>query len=245
MLTVVIQGNITKWTYKFAKRYTEFPFVSMVIISTWEGEYVFELDKSLVIKNTKPDNPGCTNRNLQIVSSYNGAKLSETPWTLKVRSDMFLPYLEDMLNFSITNWTDKVKAFVLSVYKPFPFHPRDHAFLGKTQDIVDIFNIPLCNSNLSDTDYTKTLRSEAYIGYKTYSKMINLDFININPNLFLLDDSIYKEEALQVYHAAIKEKIGFVPFPRCDIEWPKYYPGGYPFDYLAKKCGETYYEDIT
>lgn len=244
MLTVVIQGNITRWTYEFARLYQRFPEVSEVIISTWKGEDIRSFQDFLVLQSDKPVNPGYTNRNLQIVSSLVGAKLSKTLWTLKVRSDMFLPHLSEMFKFAILNHTEKVKAFTLSVFKNYPFHPKDHAFLGKTKDIVEIFDIPLCDSKFNGVeDYNNNLRSEAYIGQFSYAKYVgNIDYM-INNKKYLCDNRT-NNQADKIYQENIFKQSVFVPFPRYNIVFPKHHPNGYPFDIWAKVHGEMYYEDI-
>lgn len=249
MLTVVLQGGITSWTLDFARQYKKLPFVSEVIISTWKDDNIGDFSDFIVVQSKKHENHGCGNRNLQIQSSFNGLKLSQTEWSLKVRSDMFLPHLEEMFSFAKENINDDIEAFVASVYKPFPFHPRDHFFLGKTKSLIDIFDIPYCNLWSWQNDYRHVSRAESYIGHYSYFKKSKEDrelyqLIRSYPNAFLPDNSPRKKEALEVYHKEIKNRRVFVPFPRFEIVWPKHYPWGYPFDRLQQEYGEIYWDDI-
>lgn len=253
MLTVVMQGNITPWTEQFAKRYYEFPFVSEVILSTWEGEEIPEFCKHnlLILRNKKPDNPGHGNRNLQIVSSLAGLKAVLTPWAVKVRTDMFFPELTRMWFFARAQkliHSNKIKAFPLSLYRNFAFHPRDHLFMGETKDVLSVFKIPLDPMPPQNNEnYQVVCRSETYIGSFAYDDKIankrnwRYEFYK-EPKEYLTDNAHQKNKSFEIYFSKIREKKVFIPFPRVNIEWPKWYPNGYPFDMLEQVYGEMYFE---
>lgn len=237
-ITVIMQGPVyDNWTASFYQRYQEMSFVERVILSTWKGEKFVKGD---VIYNSKPDYSGIHNRNYQIVSSYNGILKSETEICLKVRSDMFLPNLEQMLRFFLDN--DQNQIYTLSIYPRFVFHPRDHVFLGTTENLKTMFNIPLDYEKCSQLNPSSNyVRTETYIGVWWYAKQEpKIENYIAEPINYLMDNSPKRNEALEVYHKLIRENKGFLPFPRIPIEWPKHYPEGYPFEKL-KIYGEIYH----
>ena len=246
MLTVVIQGPITKWTTTFATEYAKISCVKNVIISTWKDETISGFN---IIYSDKPENPGIGNRNNQIVSSYNGLKAVDTNWTVKIRSDMFLPYLGKMYKFARDNETEKIKSFVLALHRTHPFHPKDYAFIGQTDKLLDIFNIPLCIELPKDIQhnsaYYNTIRTECYIAKYSYRDIEDerINEILNNESDYLLDSSANRNIAMDVYNQCIINREVFVPLPKTDIYWPKHYPNGYPFD--LHKEDEIYYEDIS
>lgn len=239
-----MQGQITQWTREFIDKYLQYEFVDKLVVSTWEDEdFSYDSSRVNILRNKKPYNPGLGNRNLQIVSSFEGIKRVDTEYCLKVRSDMLLHELQKMYNFFLTK-REKKQIFCACLYDWFFAHPRDHFFMGEQSDLYNLFNIPL------DTvrgDYIETInvRSETYIGsfyYALFNSKI-YDFIR-DPEKYMTDKSPNKQEAMDIYLDLIKQKIGFVPFERTAITWPKYYPNGYPFDFLSQLYGEKYYSDI-
>lgn len=238
-LTVVMQGPVTQWTPQFIQKYKQIKSVKEVILSTWLGEDTSKCqDANIIVESKQPTNPGKGNRNLQIVSSLNGVREANTRYVLKVRSDMFLPQLEKMLECYVDTANDSIK--VLSIYPRFVFHPRDHVFLGTKDELTDLFNIPL-----DDTSgvYNETIdvRTETYIGmyyYSLFNSKIKT-FID-NPLEYLTDISPSKNEAKRVYDKLIEGECGFTPFPEFEVEWPKHYPNGYPFQHLKNFYGETF-----
>ncbi len=242
MLTVVVQGQITQWTLGFVKRYQAFPFVKEVIVSTWEDE---ELPLGLVgeariIFNKKPPFAGMANRNLQIVSSRAGCEIALTDWVLKVRSDLFLPKLDEMFSFAKSEQTSEWQIFVLSLYKDFAYHPRDWAFLGRHAAMNRLWDIPL---DTVDKPYREphndVVRAEAYIGVHYYGQRRLL----AKAEKYLWDISPERNNVLKEYHKAIAAKQYFVAWPQFPVEISKHYPFGYPFEQLKQQYGELYYED--
>lgn len=241
-LTIVVQGPFTKWTADFIKRYWSFPFVKDVILSTWIN-YEEESRGYDRVLSCYPENHGKGNRNLQIISSIAGIECAETEFCLKVRSDFFLQNLVEMYN-DFKREFRPTQIRVLSLYPRFAFHPRDHIFLGTTHDLHTLFSIPLDKETLSYNEYVD-LRSEAYIGvhyYRNFDARIT-KFID-EPHKYLTDNSPYRVEALDVYHNLIRRRLGFWPFKEYPVEFPKYYPDGYPFEHLKHVYGEAYQSDL-
>jgi hypothetical protein len=137
MLSVVLQGPVAKQTPEYIERYRAFPFVKEIILSTWKGENVDECNPDTIILNTLPKNKGKGNRNCQIVSSYAGIVHASCNLVIKIRADMFLPYLTEMISFYEKEGREK-NIFSLSLYPNFPFHPRDHVFF-RTKKICSAF----------------------------------------------------------------------------------------------------------
>lgn len=233
-----MQGPVTKWTSEYIDKYKKFKSVKQVILSTWIDQSVAECNADTTIQSHYPDYAGKGNRNLQIASSIKGVRESDSHYVLKVRSDMFLPQLEKMLEWYRDNATDSIN--VLSVYPRYAFHPRDHVFLGTKDELDCLFNIPLDEERGAYNEW-EDVRTETYIGVRYYSlfnkhvqRMID------NPKEYLTDKSPGRGEALRLTNKLIREKLGFSPWPEFPIDFPKHYPNGYPFDFLKDLYGETY-----
>lgn len=228
-LSVIMQGNVNQWTQELIWDFNKYMFVGEVIVSTWKGQP--ESKDCRNIFSNPPENPSVGNRNMQIVSSLNGAKSANCEWAMKVRGDFFLPELQKMWDFAKNNWTPKIKAFVLSVHRHHAFHPRDYVFLGKRQDIIDIFDIPLCQHPSCNIDsnelYSHVIRSECYIAKFCY-KDICKEIID-NEQEYLLDRSPLKQKAMEIYSECVRNNLVIVPFPKVNFHWPAKYPNGYPF----------------
>lgn len=246
MLTVLMQGQITKWTEEILQKYISHQFIEQIVLSTWEGENIpkIVLDNNIkVVYNKKPDNSGKGNRNMQIVSSLGGVREVKTEYCIKVRTDMYLPELANMTDIFVRN-ANRGQIYTLSLYPFFPFHPRDHVFFGTTTDIIKLFTIPLDNNDNVQYNEYDDVRSETYICMWYYA-LFNSEvykFAN-NPYDYLTDKAPKRKEALKVYHQMITQRQGFIPFPEVAIWWPKYYPNGYPTAYLQNLYGEIYGND--
>src|SRR6185369_9093834 len=188
MISVVVQGNITPWTREYLERFKENPLISEVILSTWENEDVRGMPNVCICKSAIPDNPGMGNRNLQLVSSRNGMTYVKNEYCIKIRSDMYVTDLDNMINFFIHHYEARTsQIYTLSIYPKFPFHPRDHLFMGRTHDLFQLFNIPLDTVNRPYNQFTE-VRSETYIGMYYYSKFNHkiMEFIK-QPEEYLVD----------------------------------------------------------
>lgn len=245
MMDVVVQGPTYRWTREFINRYRQYNFVDKIIFSTWEDNTVlygdWDIDEFVVSKY--PENPGLGNRNLQIVSSLAGMNATVSDVVMKIRSDMFVP-LDEVWRFYCTQRVND-NILTLSVYPRFPFHPRDHMFIGQTKNMWELFDIPLDTISAVQYNETQHVRSETYIG-SHYCKRFNSQievFIN-EPYKYLTDNASHKNLAIEVSNNLILARRGFQPLNQLQIDWPKYYPNGYPFEHLKQLYGEVYHEDL-
>ena len=131
----------------------------------------------------------------------------------------------------------KNKICVAGIFRPYPFHPRDHMFWGNTEDLLDVFNIPYSNTQPGDCNYNKITRAEAYIASHYYAKfdpIINT-FIN-NDKIYLVDNAPKIAEAFDISNKIITKV--FQPFPKIEFEWPRQNLKQYYYDYTEKYYGE-------
>lgn len=248
-IDIIVQGTYNDYTGEIVRNYLNLDFVNRIIISCWENDIVnLTHDKICILQSKDVKYPGLTNRNRQIKSSYEGLKLATSEFSVKLRSDqkISLDSMKLMYNFYNNNKEQELcfsnglkpknKICVAGIFKPFPFHPRDHIFWGNTQDLIDVFNIPYDNISINE-DYTKYVRSEAYICmwyYARFDKDIER-FIN-NPTNYLVDNAPLIKEAL-LKSDFLGPKI-FKPFPRIDFAWPKHGLNSYHYNLTASQFGE-------
>ena len=97
-ISVVVQGAIDKINTKLCLQCIrkQFPYAE-VILSTWEGSNVSNLDYDIVLFNKDPGAALCSNAenvlnnvNREIVSTFNGIKQAKNKYILKIRSDLIL-----------------------------------------------------------------------------------------------------------------------------------------------------------
>jgi len=246
MIDVLIQGPVYSYTREFINRYRDYDFVNRVIFSTWKENEVLYRDWDIdeLVLSDYPSNPGLGNRNLQLVTSLAGMNKIHSSVVMKIRSDMFVP-LDKIWYFYCTERINN-NILTLSIYPRFPFHPRDHMFIGNSKDMWELFDIPL--DKVKDFQYNEstTIRTETYIG-SHYCRKFNPEiqkFVD-EPYKYLTDSASHKDEALKISNQLISDGVAFQPLPQLPIEWPKHYPNGYPFRHLKNLYGETYHEDLS
>lgn len=180
-----------------------------------------------------PANCGVGNRNIQITSTNAGLSQVETPFVWKVRSDQILPVstLHKIYEFVTNLENDKYHippslidmdgpVFVMGNYTRFPFHPRDHMFIGRTSDVKDVFDIPLDYISQS-TDYSKWLRAEAWIGANFLAKKgVRVRHFLENFQEYLVDNAPQIGYAREISEM-ITPKV-FRALPRIEFSWPKH-----------------------
>jgi hypothetical protein len=250
-MDMVLQGNASKYTLEIAEHYLQLKFVNNIIISCWQNDDINSTNSRIhILKNEDVENPGSGNRNRQIKSSLEGLKQVTTEFSAKLRSDqkIRLTSMNLMYYFYLANskknlsfWNNELRPYnkicVAGIFRPFPFHPRDHIFWGNTLDLIDVFNIPYDTTLLSNTTYTEILRSEAYIAahyYANFNPLI-LDFIK-NKKDYLVDNAPKINEAFEINNKIITDV--FMPFPKIDFEWPKYGMQNYHYDITETQFGE-------
>jgi len=167
-ITVVVQGAVdTKKTpiclHSIRK---ELPG-AYIILSTWEGTDVEELEYDEVVFS---ENPGGfdtfnlpfspkNNINRQIVSTYNGLLRVKTMYVMKLRTDFYLTGdgFKEYFNIYNRECTEykifEHKVICCELYSRNPryifsdmkraYHPSDIFFFGHTRDLVRLFDVPL------------------------------------------------------------------------------------------------------
>lgn len=252
-MDLVLQGAFNEYTREIALHYLELDFVNNIIISCWENNLVPFIDnRVIIIKSKDLENPGVGNRNRQIKTSLEGLKAVQTTFGAKLRSDqkISLDSMNLMYDFYNLHQEKEITFYnkdkpnnricVAGIFRPFPFHPRDHIFWGNTQDLIDVFDIPYDNVSLND-DYSKYTRAETYI-CMWYCAKFDPDIVKLvnDPTKFLVDNAPNINESLaksnQILHKIFK------PFPKIDLEWPKHGLRKYHYDLTASHFGE-YWDD--
>jgi len=260
--SAVIQGPIyTGSTHLQLNNLIQTEIFSEIIISTWGGE-LSNLKISFPIKNVKlklienklPENLGNGNRNAQILSSRCGMLQTDkdSDHVMKMRSDQIFSSssIEKMVRFYNDNYNYDDTIFTLGMYSAFPFHPRDHLFLGERNSLLKLFAIPLDeNIKVNHPNYNELLRAETYIGsyyyaleHQIYSQNMDIyKFIN-NPLEYLVDNAPLKNEAMKIYDKYRLENRIFRPFPRIDFQWPKYGLSSYHW-HIGEQHSEYWHEE--
>ena len=177
-ISFVIQGPILSETNENLNIIRKnFPN-STIILSTWETDFYNKIDLSNYNEVVLNKDPGFKpfpigNLNRQIISTINGIARVKTKYVVKLRTDTII-YNSSFLNYYKNN-ISKYNVFensilILSIYAKDPskwqvlFHISDMFFFGLTNDLRNLFKIPLANDEF--------LTPEQYI-FTRYLKMIN------------------------------------------------------------------------
>ena len=184
--------------------------------------------------------------NYQIVSSRNGLEKCETDRVIKMRSDQTIP-IEEMIRMK-KFYEENIKGnevFVLGLmgleFPSHPYHPQDHVFWGDTEQVKEIFDIPLSNwtTYLADgrEDFSKNMRSPIYLGVHKYARISEIAKQHLeDPFEYLLDNAPKRDEAFEEY-SKIKDQC-FKSFPPINLNWHKF-GQGYPYGFYYDQ-GERY-----
>lgn len=215
-LDIVIQGQYTEYTDLIVDSYLKIPFVNTIIVSCWEDNKVPKENRRVLhVRNQYPESPGTDNRNLQIVSSLNGLKKCQTNFSIKTRSDQkfsydsmmkmfdfFMEHNQSNVQYQYDSTKPKNKILVAGIYPGLLFCPRDHIFWGHTDDLIELFNIPLEKYGFIDKVrvpkyllwkyYDHFIRTETYIGTHYCSNFDEtLNRFLLKPEEHLYDGAIY------------------------------------------------------
>ena len=172
-ITVVVQGPVTiDLTKRCLDSIRQYLPGAHIILSTWTDSPLENLDYDTLVLNQDPggfplfweDSSNILNNvNRQIKSTLTGLKKVKTKYTLKIRTDMaltgtgFLNYFGKYPKSKKTILNDRVLTCSFFTRNPrhkktpLPFHPSDWFFFGKTQDILNIWDVPLMP--VSDQNY--------------------------------------------------------------------------------------------
>ncbi|MCE9608451.1 MAG: WavE lipopolysaccharide synthesis family protein [Planctomycetia bacterium] len=170
-ISVVVQGAVAgRPSDPPAKRFTDRCLRSVrrhlpeaqIILSTWKGADVTGLSFDRLVLS---DDPGAVpldarrtpnNINRQIVSTGAGMRIVERPYAVKLRTDFELlgdRFLHYFGKFNAYGGDDRifrervVASTVFSInprrFAPMPFHPSDWFFFGRSEDLRNLWDIPL------------------------------------------------------------------------------------------------------
>jgi len=165
-ISFVVQGPIVlkdNQTYKCLNSIRKFFPQSKIILSTWKDSELSKLDFDEVILSNDPGakylsfNNYMNNINRMIISSKAGILKARTKFTVKLRTDMLVinSNLATLLS-SIENKKGlfKSKIIIPSNWSKNPdydekmlFHPSDFLYAGLTDDLRDLFSLPLMNES--------------------------------------------------------------------------------------------------
>jgi hypothetical protein len=160
---IVIQGPIHKrTTFNFCKFVRVVYPGAIVVLSTWDNEdvsdfKVFVDENFQIIQSRKPEFPGPSNINMQIVSSRAGVELLEKlgcSHILKTRTDIFLTSAQ-FINYLIwAHGKGRSNAIVFSSFNSFLFRlfsVSDQVMFGNTVDIARFWKLNLVSNESSIT----------------------------------------------------------------------------------------------
>jgi len=246
-INLILQGPVNDYALEIARHYSKLEWANEIVLSTWEGAPESEFK---TIRSKPLSNNGIGNRNAQIVSSLAGLKESNTEFSAKLRTDqkISLDSMNRLYEFMLER-PNKIGA--LGFYEPFPFHPRDHSFWGKTSELIELFDIPLDPSSHYVSNphdawpyagfYANQTRAECYIAANYLTKKDSrVKPMVDNPNFYLMDFSEGWQEAKELSDEIFGKY--FYPMPRISFEWPKHGLSAYPYDSCAAHYGE-YWND--
>ena len=170
-ISFVVQGPIiSDFTKKVCESIRALAPNAEIVLSTWEGSALEDLEYDIVVENK---DPGCfklilpevmdngsdeyvMNVNRQIISTINGLKRATKKYACKLRSDLQLK------NLSFIEYYKKYDAPIKYPYNkyinhrvvtlpaanperciPCPFYLCDWFFFGLREDLINIWDIPL------------------------------------------------------------------------------------------------------
>lgn len=150
---------------------------SKVILSTYTGSDVSPFDVDEVVYSVDPGGFMChvdpthinriNNTNRQITTSLAGLKRVTTKYAVKVRSDLrikntnFIQYIDRGGKRRTDHQLFSERVVSSSIYCPNPwrwhhpalFHPSDWFFFGATNDLLNLFDVPLANDPDGNAQY--------------------------------------------------------------------------------------------
>lgn len=267
-IDIVIQGAYTSYTDFIADSYLELPFVNNVIISCWEDNKLpREKRRIKYVRSKYPVSPGTDNKNLQIVSSLNGLKKCETKFAVKTRSDQKFTYdsMMKMYDFFLEN-NERNLHYQYNHKKPFNrilaagmfpdvlFAVRDHIFWGNTDDLIELFDIPLEQNSLIDkvkipkerlgNYYDHFIRTETYIGAHYCANFEEEIFrFLLLPEKHLYDGAEYWYYVKELSNRITTEVFKSFPKTAIDLEWQKCQSLNFAFSLEQYKIKSFWHEE--
>ena len=198
-LSLIIQGRITSETeHCLNSAIQNFPKVNQIIISSWEENEDFANSLSMVnksiIKVHISKDPGVLYRKLDlktphnvnriIKSSLNGLKNSESEYSLLIRGDIFFKNNKIINEFNKYNRNNNLLVINNTTIDPergpkLLYHCCDWLMLGKTNNLINYFSIPLMPSEFSNWYLSRT-KPENKIDPGSLSRYMSEDYITSN-----------------------------------------------------------------
>ena len=167
-ISVIVQGPIVEpegvknypySTTAVIKSIRRFLRKSEIILSTWKGSYTHGMDYDILVLSEDPGGvPGSKtgNQNRQIFSTQAGLKKATRQYIIKTRTDViftsanFLKYFEQYprRNEKMKFFKNRVICSTVFAHNPNrytrkPFYPSDWFFFGLSEDIKQLWDIPL------------------------------------------------------------------------------------------------------
>ncbi len=252
MFDVVLQGPWHMYTPAVIDEYRKQDWIDKIIVSTWEGPALENVpDDVELIRSIDLDHPGVGNRNRQIKSSQVGLSRVEAPFVIKGRTDQIMYDLPMMKRFFDTFYdasAGPTLLFVLGLYYIYPFHTRDHLFMGDTHHVQVLYDVPYdpydgsFGAGAVPGNYPDCFRSEAWIVGHYYARLNSAAAqMMSNPKEYIFDGAPGIQTALNL-DFQMRDKL-FKSFPRTHFAWPKYGLESYWYD-VGKSLGEYWYEGV-
>lgn len=175
-----------------------------IILSTWINSNVENLDYDVLVESDDPGqnlmNNVKSNCFRQIVSTINGLRSVKTKYAFKIRTDHKIvnnKIADYFLRFNEYNYDDNYKILknrvvTLTTCNPYrmtkwPFNISDWIFFGLTEDLINIFDIPLLDEEILKKDkqgnefsVINPITAEQYIWTKFLSKYVDIKLNSIN-----------------------------------------------------------------
>lgn len=162
-ISVIVQGAIdSKFTGDVLKSVRKNLPEAEIILSTWIGSNTSNLGFDILVENEDPgaeiiDDVFKTKNNInrQIVSTKEGLNRATRKYSLKIRTDILLEntnflnyfgkYIERNESVSILNERVLINSLYTRDFNKITllFHPSDWVFFGLTEDLKNIWDIPL------------------------------------------------------------------------------------------------------
>lgn len=163
-ISVVVQGAVGRYTPVCLASVREHLPGAEIVLSTWKGTHVENLDYDVLVLSDDPDGFDCHNGDFlkrsnidrQIVSTCEGLKAAGKKYAVKLRTDFSL-VSHDFVNWfgkypkrSKASWLSE-KLITCSIYArdprdirwKCPLHPSDFFFFGLRSDLLELFDIGL------------------------------------------------------------------------------------------------------
>jgi len=149
-----------------------------IILATWKGSNVAGLDYDVLVESEDPgpvawgnvsqdgrQTVGSVNGLRQIVGSRDGLRACKTKYSLRIRNDLILwgdKFLDYFITYNKLPFDDNYKILkkrivTMTTGNPrrrnkFPFTIGDWFFFGLTEDVVNVFDLPLVKKEFTNQD---------------------------------------------------------------------------------------------